>query len=191
MLAPYVSYLQDRWQAGCTNVAQLHREITALGFAGSRSLLSQAVQAWRGPRLSTEERRKLRRMTKPRSLRWLCLCPPEQLKPEEQVLLARLLAGYADLRLGYQLLQSVREVIASREQARLVCWLEEAKASKLPTFVSLANGLEVDRAAVDAALSLPWSTGPVEGQINRVKLLKRQGYGRAKLDLLRLRVLAA
>ncbi len=58
-------------------------------------------------------------------------------------------------------------------------------------FVALANGIDADRAAVDAALTMRWSNGPAEGHINRVKLIKRQGYGRAKLDLLRARVLAA
>jgi Transposase len=62
--------------------------------------------------------------------------------------------------------------------------------SGLASFVSFARGVEADRAAVEAALSLPWSTGPVEGHVHRVKLLKRRGYGRAKLDLLRRLVLA-
>jgi transposase len=64
-------------------------------------------------------------------------------------------------------------------------------ARALPGFVALANSIAADRAAVDAGLSTPWSTGPVEGLIHKVKLLKRQGYGRATLPLLRARVLAA
>jgi hypothetical protein len=112
------------------NVAQLHREIVALGFPGSRSLLSQAVQAWRGPRLPTAQRRKQRRMTKRLSLRWYCLCPPDQLKPEERELLDRLLAGEPELSLGYKLLQAFREVIAKRHLTGPASWLADAKASQ-------------------------------------------------------------
>ena len=57
--------------------------------------------------------------------------------------------------------------------------------------MDLANGIEVDRAAVEAAFRLPWSNVQLENQVNRVKLIKRQSYGRAKFDLLRRRVLAA
>lgn len=190
-LQPYVTCLQDRWQAGCTNVSQLFREIAAQGYAGSRSLLVQALQAWRSPRLPRKEQRQMRRLTHRLSMRWLCLRPLERLKPEERSLLDTLLAQDDDLALGHQLLQEFRRVIAERSIAGLDNWLQSAKSSNLPTFVALANGINADRAAVDAALTMPWSNGPAEGHINRVKLIKRQGYGRAKLDLLRARVLAA
>jgi transposase len=68
---------------------------------------------------------------------------------------------------------------------------QRCKVERSTEFVSLANGIEADRKAVYAALTLPWSNGQTEGQINRLKLIKRQGYGRAKLDLLRVRVLAS
>ncbi len=79
--------------------------------------------------------------------------------------------------------------MATRDVAALA-WLVEAQASGLPSFVSLAAGIQADGPPADAALRLPWSTGPVEGHVCRVKLIKRQGYGRARLDLLRARVLA-
>ena len=68
-------------------------------------------------------------------------------------------------------------------------WLSDARKSDLPTFMGLANGIQADRIAVEAAFVLPWSNGQLEGQVGRVKLIKRQGYGRAKFDLLRRRVL--
>jgi transposase len=71
---------------------------------------------------------------------------------------------------------------------RLDSWLDAATASGLASF---ARGLRQDLAAVRAALVLPWSTSPVEGQINRLKTIKRQMYGRAGFDLLRRRVLTA
>lgn len=153
--------------------------------------MSQSLQPWRGPRPPRAERGHLRRLISRSSLRWLCLRPPDQLKPDERRLLDKLLARDAELSLGYRLLNRFREIVAKRERTQLDIWLSDAKASNLPTFVSLANGLESDQAAVGAALTYAWSNGPVEGQITKVKLIKRQGYGRANFDLLRIRVLAA
>ncbi|MDQ3854960.1 MAG: ISL3 family transposase [Chloroflexota bacterium] len=185
-LQPYVSFLQDRWQQGCTNVSQLFREIGAQGYTGSRSLLYQALQAWRPPRSPARDKRRSRRL----SVRWLCLCPPEQLDPREHQALEGLLAEDPELAQGYDLLQRFRALLAARDTGALEAWLQDAQTSHLPPFVGFANGILADRAAVNAALTTPWSTGPVEGQIHRVKLIKRQGYGRAHFDLLRRRVLA-
>ena len=70
-------------------------------------------------------------------------------------------------------------------------WLQDATTSGLGPFMSLARGIQADRAAVNAGFTLRWSTGPVEGHVTRVKLLKRQGYGRASTALLRRRVVGA
>jgi transposase len=190
LLQPWVSYLQDRWQHGCHNVAQLFRELVAQGYPGSRSLLQQALQPWRPPRPPRRSRG-----SRPRphqmSVRWLCLRPPEQLADYERQALDQLLVDDPELATGYQLLQRFRQIIASHDQRSLDTWLADAEASHLPPFVSLAHGIRTDRAAVDAALTTSWSTGQVEGQVHRLKLIKRQGYGRAKLDLLARRVRAA
>ena len=124
------------------------------------------------------------------SLRWLCLRPPEQLTSAERLLLDQVLADDSELATGHALLQRFRQLIATRDLPALAPWLADAHASGLASFDSFARGVEADRAAVEAALSLPWSTGPVEGHVHRVKLLKRRGYGRAKLDLLRRLILA-
>jgi transposase len=192
-LQPFVAYLQDRWQAGCENIAQLYREIAGQGYTGSRSLVYQALLPWRGPRPTPEERCRRRQEAKQRRrfrLRWLCLRPPDQLDATEHAALDQALAGDAELATGYVLLQRFRTVIATRDVAALATWLTDAQASESAPFVGLANGICADRAAVEAALTTEWSTGPVEGHVHRVKLLKRQHYGRAKLDLLRRRVLA-
>jgi transposase len=187
-LQPYVSYLQDRWQQGCHTICQLYRELVALGYPGSRSLLYQALQPWRPPRPPPRRGQgRARRL----SLRWLCLRPPDQLRPEEHAALDGALAKDPELAQGYDLLQRFRVLVATRDVAALDRWLTDAHTSALPSFVTLATGIQRDRAAVDAALTLPWSTGMVEGHVHRVKLIKRQGYGRATLDLLRRRILAA
>lgn len=187
LLRPYAGYLQDRWQAGCHNVSQLFREIKAQGYPGSRTLLDQALRPWRPPRPPRGSRRNVRSL----SVRWLCLRPPDHLAPHERQALEQLLANDPDLATGYQLLQRFRQIVATRDQPALDAWLADAEASALPPFVSLAHGLRTDRAAVDAGLTTSWSNGQTEGQVHRLKLIKRQGYGRAKLDLLARRVRAA
>ena len=186
-LQPYVNYLQDRWQAGCHNVAQLYREITQQGYQGSHTLLSAAVRAWRPPRTPTKQRTRTRHL----SIRWLCLRPPEALKPDERLTLEQVLAEDEGLASGYQLLQRFRMLVAERDVPALTTWLIDAEASELPSLVTLTHGIRSDSAAVEAALTTEWSNGPVEGHVHRVKLIKRQGYGRANFDLLRRRVMAA
>ena len=88
----------------------------------------------------------------------------------------------------YALYKSKEGILRERDTAAFEAWLTAAQATALHGFVT---GIVGDLAAVRAALSQPWSNGPVEGQINRLKLLKRQAYGRAKFDLLRSRVLHA
>jgi transposase len=188
-LQPYVSYLQDRWQEGCTNITQLFREIVEKGYQGSRSLLYTALHPWRPPRPPPEERK--RQKSRRFSVRWLCLRPPDQLKAEEQSALEQILEEDAELATGYRLLQRFRQLITERDVAALDSWLQDAQTSNLAPFVGLANGIAKDRAAVDAALTMPWSTSMVEGHIHRVKLIKRQGYGRSGFALLKRRILAA
>jgi hypothetical protein len=80
-------------------------------------------------------------------------------------------------------------MVRERQGEQLDTWLEAVQASQLEAFVSFVTSIQQDKDAILAGLTLPWSTGPLEGHINRLKLIKRQGYGRAKFDLLRLRVL--
>jgi len=89
------------------------------------------------------------------------------------------------------LAQDFAELLRQRQPERLDAWLKRAAQSTLKAFERFASGLREDYEAVKAGLTLPWSTGPVEGQINRLKMLKRQMFGRANIDLLRLRVLYA
>jgi hypothetical protein len=180
-LQPFVEYLQGRWQAGCTNVGQLTRELEAEGYEGRYSLLMQAVQPWRGARPLPEPgrgRRRGRPRVKGVNVRWLCLCPPNQLDDER-------------LNAGYVLLQRFRRLIARRSVRALGTWPEDAGSSGLRPFASVAHGIKSDHAAVVTRLRLPRSTGPVEGTVTRVKLLKRSGYERASTRLFRRRLISA
>ena len=91
---------------------------------------------------------------------------------------------------AYELAQSFRQMVRQRRESELDGWLQRAAKSEIVELSNFATGLKRDDAAVRAALSQIWSNGQVEGQVNRLKMLKRQMYGRAKFDLLRIRVLA-
>jgi transposase len=193
-LQPFADYLQGRWQAGCTNVAQLERELRAQGYQGSYSLLMQAIQPWREPRPPPEPGRggrRHRQRVKRVNVRWLCLRPPDQLDEAERNALQEILNEDKRLACGYELLQRFRRLIARRSVRELDRWLEDAATCELRPFVSLCHGIQGDRAAVVNGLTLRWATGPVEGTVTKVKLLKRQGYGRASTWLLRRRLISA
>ena len=194
MLQPFLVYLQGRWLAGCTNVAQLKRELDAQGYRGSYSLMMQALSPWRDPRPPpdpTSRRRRGRPRMKRVNVRWLCLRPPNQLQPHECDALQEILNDDERLAAGYELLQRFRRLINRRSVRDLIQWLADAAESGLRPFASLAHGIQADYAAVVNGLKLPWSTGPVDGTVTRVKLLKRQGYGRASTGLLRRRLISA
>jgi transposase len=170
-LRPFVGYLQGRWQAGCTNVAQLKRELEAQGYRGSYSLLMQAIQPWRGLRPPPElgrGRRRGRQRVKRVNVRWLCLRPPDQLDDDERTALDEILSDDERLNAGYELLQRFRRLIARRSVRDLDQWLADAGSSGLRPFISLAHGIQADYAAVLNGLKLAWSTGPVEGTVTRV-----------------------
>jgi transposase len=185
-LQPFVSYLQDRWQAGCTNVRRLYQELKERGYVGSYSLLRGSLRPWRPPRPDRVYGPRHRR-----SVRWLCLRPKEKLTNEELTVRERVLAEDPELAQGCELLEQFQRLVHKRDQQKLDGWIAAVHESGFAPFQSFANGLQRDRAAVDAALTLDWSNGLVEGHVHRLKLIKRQGYGRAKIDLLRRRVLAA
>ena len=88
-----------------------------------------------------------------------------------------------------ELVQAFRRMANNRQGERLESWLLQAESSSIPEFVRLAASFRIDYAAVQAGLMSPWSNGQVEGQVNRLKLIKRQMFGRARFDLLRKRVL--
>ncbi len=88
-----------------------------------------------------------------------------------------------------RLAHAFRALVRTHDVAALGRWLDEAAQSELPELGGFAAGLRADRAAVEAGITLPWSQGQVEGQVNRLKTLKRAMYGRATFELLRIRVL--
>ncbi len=123
-----------------------------------------------------------------RSLVWLLMRSPETLTPDQSVQLDRL-RHVERLDLSYDLAQRFLVMIRTRAAAQLEDWLQAAMRSGMREWQTLVTGLHQDLAAIRAALTTAWSNGQTEGQVNKLKLYKRQMYGRAKLDLLRARML--
>ncbi len=198
LLDPYLPYLRQRWEQGSRNGRQLAREIQAQGFRGSTALVSQLIGKWRAslpipePQVRGKKRQAAappRRRVSARQASWLFVKPREQRTSEQQTLLARICQANANLEELYRLGQQFVLMVKQRQPRRLDAWLARAQQSSSVELQGFASGVKRDYAAVKAGLSLPWSQGQVEGQITRLKLLKRQMYGRAKFDLLRSRVL--
>lgn len=121
---------------------------------------------------------------------WLLLKSVDELSVDDHYLLEVLLQAQS-MAAVYPLAQRFVHLVRQRDAAGLDDWLTECGRSEVPDLVNFAAGLLQDEAAVRAALSVAWSTGQVEGQITRLKLLKRQSYGLASFGLLRKRVLHA
>jgi hypothetical protein len=114
---------------------------------------------------------------------------PGELDETQQAELTLIRQASPSAEAAYHLTQAFMQMVRERSGHQLDTWLSEVAASHLPEFASFAAGVELDKAAVLAGLTLPWSNGPTEGHVTRLKLLKRSMYGRAKLPLLRQRVL--
>jgi transposase len=130
------------------------------------------------------------RLPSARSSSWMLL-RTEELKDEEQKMVELLCHLSPEIKQAQELALGFISIIRGRCVDELREWLIKAGCSGLPEFRRFARGLTVDLSAVKAALLYQWSQGQVEGQVHRLKLIKRQMYGRAKLDLLRARVLHA
>jgi transposase len=132
-----------------------------------------------------------RRLLTPRRATWLVLRPPERWTAQDHHQLAQLTQQSSEWAEAVTLAQDFAGLVRQRQPTQLDPWLSRAATSALPPFRRFAKGLRADLAAVEAAVTLPWSQGPIEGQINRLKMLKRQMFGWARLDLLARRFLLA
>ena len=115
---------------------------------------------------------------------------PEKRPDDQRAYLAQLHIEDAAIATATELAEGFLGILRRREGERLPAWLDTAEASGIDDLARFARKLRTDLAAVQAGLTLRQSNGQTEGQVNRLKVLKRQGYGRAKVDLLRKRVLA-
>ncbi|HEV2121371.1 MAG TPA: ISL3 family transposase [Chloroflexota bacterium] len=195
----YKPYLIERWNGGCRTGKQLLEEIRQRGYRGGRSIAYAYITRLRRAQGLPPRSRMLPpghtvsdvaayRVT-PRQAAFLVLRRPEKLREKDSRMIEYLEDAHPELKealtLGRDYLRLVRERLVDEFDG----WLARARESSLLAFRRFARSLRRDYEAVKAALVYPWSTSPVEGHINRLKLVKRQMYGRAKLDLLSKRVL--
>jgi transposase len=194
----YKDYLHQRWTEGARNVTHLVAELREQGYRGSDTIVFDYLRPFREqPEWAEAYRQQQQRAaqgmpTAPLSAReaaWLFVCPPPHLTLAQVRQLDPLRKRDEELGKAYELVQDFRTMVTRRQLAFLPRWIAEAKASGLPELRRFAEGLYRDYDAVRAALSLEYSNGQTEGQVHRLKLIKRQGYGRASFDLFRLRVL--
>jgi transposase len=201
VLDPYKPYLLDCWNRGCRTGMRLYEDLQRQGYHGGRStVLGYFTQLRKAQGLAPRIRTlspgppvtdpTVQSLT-PRQATWLVLRQPAHLTVEDQALLDRLPQAHPAFAQAVALAHGFAQLLRARQPERLDVWLQQAAMSSLAAFRRLAQSFQRDDAAVKAGVTLPWSTSPVEGHINRLKMLKRQMFGRAHLDLLSRRFLRA
>ena len=204
-LDPYLAYLQKRLDQGCSVATDLWREIQAQGYAGSRDQVARWLQYRRTQPAPTTPRRYLPTLvTAPtfpathlpenilpasRQLVWLLLRSTDDLTDKEKFTFSRI-RQHPQVEQAYLLTRQFQTMLRLRTAEDLTAWLQACLDSNIADLQTFATSLLREEPSIRLALSIPWSTGPVEGHVNRLKLIKRSMYGRANFDLLRLRVLA-
>ena len=187
VLDRYQPHLHRRWNEGCHDAALLHAEITALGYRGSLRTVYRYLQPLRSGTASaalTPPALKIGEVTS-----WL-LRRAEDLNPRQQQLLADLRGHCSQLdRLADHVTGFAKMMTKRTGEQQLTDWLDRVEADDQPELHTFATGIRQDLDAVTAGLTLPYSSGSTEGNVNRLKAIKRQMYGRASLDLLRKRVI--
>lgn len=180
-------YLEQRWNEGCHNATQLWHELRARGFAGQCPIVRTWIRRRYGSRSCRTRQRtsfRLPSRVSPRQTAWTLLKQPEDARSYLEELCGR----SPDIAACASLAREFVRIIRQRDLVAWPHWKVEVKTSLLANF---AKHLCQDEAALLAALQHPWSNGPVEGHVHRLKLIKRSMYGRANFDLLRLRVVNA
>ena len=180
-------YLQQRWNQGCHNATRLFQEIRTRGYRGSRQMVSNHVSAWRAsPRQrSLSKKQRLDRIA-PKHAAILACRPTERLSEQQQILFEQVAVNCPIIRSMRFLALDFCEAIPPHGTPHRI---RTATQSGIGPLVRFAYGLRRDFNAVVGAVKTSWSNGQTEGQINRLKAIKRQMYGRAGFHLLRARVL--
>jgi transposase len=202
LLTPYKAYLLTRWNTGCRTAMQLFRELQPQGYTGSYALVAAYTSRLRQAQGLSPGRRSpgqtlpavaepARPPLTPRRATWLVLRREMKRTAAEAQQLTQLHAQSVEVAEAIDLAQDFAQLVRQRQPEQLDSWLQRATTSALEAVQRFAHGLRDDYEAVKAGVTLPWSNGPVEGHINRLKMLKRQMFGRAHLDLLSRRFVLA
>ena len=199
---PWRDWIIKRWNRGQRSGRQTLRDLRAKGFTGNYATVLRYLNRLRDAQQDAAPHRPRARpglslvaapkqVLTPRTAAWTVLRPPDRRDDEEGALLARLREAAPTLAAAVELAEEFAALVRGRKPERLDPWLQRAQDSAVPALQRFARRLSSDYDAVRAAVTLAWSNGQVEGQINRLKTIKRQMYGRANLDLLERRFLLA
>jgi transposase len=197
VLTPYIPYLIRRWRESGANSAQLWREIQGLGYTHSARTVGRFItQLRRASEAGLAPETQGSPYTRPqgpsaRAVSFTLICPDAKRSQDAQLYVEQLCQVEAGMARANELIQAFLALVRERRGHDLEAWMAEAAASGIDELARFARGLEDDVVAITAGLTLEWSNGVTEGQIHRLKLVKRQGYGRAGFAWLRQRVLHA
>ncbi|MFD7478991.1 ISL3 family transposase [Streptomyces sp. NPDC059837] len=194
LLDDFKPYLHQRWTEGCHSIPQLHRELREQGFTGDIQCVRRYFRPFKKPHSTlvkdpTGPPGTPRPAPKPRHVvRWI-MTNPEHLAKTDEAELKEIRTVCPELDAAARHVREFATMMRDHRSDLLPTWMDRVLADDLPALHSLLSGLRRDIDAVTAAFSTSWSSGQIEGHVTRVKLLKRMGFGRANLDLLRGRVL--
>jgi transposase len=201
-LTPSKPSLLERWNAGCYNAMRLFRDLRQRGYADGYGVVAASARRVRQAQGLPPGHRCPRRSLPvvaeplcqpltPRRATWLVLRRETKRTEAEAQQLAHVRAQQAAVAEAIDLAQDCTRLVRQRQPERLDPWRQRATTSAVDAIRRFATGLYEDYEAVKAGGTLPWNSGPVEGHINRLKMLKRQMFGRARLDLLSRRFVLA
>jgi transposase len=211
ILTPWLTMLEEKFLAGLRNGRQFWRELQAKGFTGSYERVHDWVRFRRDQELFSEHQENDQKIESPamsvqkihapafqletvrgfaaRQLVWLLLLPFEKLTQDDQKVLKALQDTIPELVKARELAQMFKQIVDAKLTARLEEWFTAMEASNSPNLVSFAKVLNRERKPLEAMITSKYSNGRAEGHVHRLKVIKRQGYGRAGFELLRKRVL--
>lgn len=188
VLDDHAQFLARRWSEGCDSGEKLHAELAERGITVSERTVRRFLNRMRADAAPTTKPP----IPKVREVTTLVLTRPSALSEDDTTLAEQLRDRCPDLDVVFGLAEAFGEMLVDRTgKDNLEDWAKSATTSGVTELANFAAGLGKDWDAVLAGLSLPWSSGVIEGHVNRIKMLKRQMFGRAKPDLLRKRVLLA
>jgi len=190
-LKPFVKYLNERFIEGCHNINQLWRDIQVMGYEAKRPMAKRYVHYLKG--LTEEQLQALAspKFYKPKAkaLSYALLKSTDALTMDMQYMLKQLSLICNDFDEFRTRTVAFDSMIKQKKEALFLEWLEQATQSSISLLKNFANKLKKDQEAIHNAMKYPWSNGQLEGQVNRLKTIKRQMYGRANFDLLKARIL--
>jgi transposase len=202
LLDPYKDYLLKKWNSGCRSSQELFEQLQAQGYQGGYRTMQRYLQRLRSS-LGLPPRQRQKGRVLPESIEskkrpltvgrvaGLVLRRLENRDDDDEQFLIGLMARHSDIAKAIPLARDFAEIVRHLKSELLTPWLKCAIQTQISPLVNFALGVVEDYDAVKAGVTLPWSNGQVEGQVNRLKMLKRQMYGRAGLDLLSRRFLLA